>query len=286
MTSDHHRNERCDLWLFAFDIRSVHYGAFGSNVSLGVNGLNRPAYCLRGQSSVDCRESVLADASLIQYPVRLCPLKSRGRPLASQCRTSTDPEVLELTRGVITYIRELVRSRRKPVRDCARYEARIWAYEMPEAFQPLESGAEGILFSIAHIPARPYPLPPAVIAGWLDDEALAEPDRGEPELAEYGPVQVSSGWADGAMAGSITVPRNQAQDVLRAYGGWLPLWREWAREERILRPHRELYRRLSEMARRVEQADDEYEVVIGVGLLANDLQGRRQLNRHLTRIRE
>ena len=201
--------------------------------------------------------------------------------MASQCRTSTDPEVLELTRGVITYIRELVRSRRKPVRDCARYEARIWAYEMPEAFQPLESGAEGILFSIAHIPARPYPLPPAVIAGWLDDEALAEPDRGEPELAEYGPVQVSSGWADGAMAGSITVPRNQAQDVLRAYGGWLPLWREWAREERILRPHRELYRRLSEMARRVEQADDEYEVVIGVGLLANDLQGRRQLNRHL-----
>jgi very-short-patch-repair endonuclease len=201
--------------------------------------------------------------------------------LASQRRTSADPEVLDLTRGLITYIRELVRSRRRPVRDCERYDARIWAYEIPGAFRPLASGTDGVLLSIAHVPARPYPQPPAGIKEWLDDGALGIPERGDPELAEYGPVPPVPGRAGNAVANATTVPRSQALDVLRAYQDWLPLWRQWAHEELALRSHRELYRHLSEMARRVDQADDVFEIVIAVGLLAFDMPGNRHLNRHL-----
>ena len=111
--------------------------------------------------------------------------------MASQPRTSADPEVLDLTRGLITYIRELVRSRRRPVRDCERYDALIWAYEIPGAFRPLASGTDGVLLSIAHVPARPYPQPPAIIKEWLDDGALGLPERGDPELASPGLYQPS-----------------------------------------------------------------------------------------------
>ena len=79
------------------------------------------------------------------------------------------------------------------------------------------------------------------------------------ELSTYGPVPGHPLDGQGnAAAGEprITVPRSQALDVLRAYQDWLPLWRQWAREELALRSHRELYRHLSEMARRVDQADD------------------------------
>jgi len=201
--------------------------------------------------------------------------------LASQRRTSADPEVLELTRGLITYIRELVRSRRRPVRDCERYDARIWAYEVPDAFRPLASGADGVLLSVAHIPARPHPQPPVILTEWLDDEALGIPESGDPQLAEYGPAPTVTGWVGNATADAITVPRNQALEVLRAYQDWLPLWRQWAHEELALRSHRELYRHLSEMTRRVDQADDVFEIVIAIGLLALDVPGKRHLNRHL-----
>ena len=138
-----------------------------------------------------------------------------------------------------------------------------------------------MLLSIAHVPARPYPQPPAIIKEWLDDEALGIPERGDPELADYGPVPAFPGRSGNAAANAITVPRSQALDVLRAYQDWLPLWQQWAREELALRSHRELYRHLSEMARRVDQADDVFEIVIAVGLLALDIPGKRHLNRHL-----
>ena len=107
------------------------------------------------------------------------------------------------------------------------------------------------------------------------------PERGDPELAEYGPVPPVPGRPENTAADAITVPRSQALDVLRAYQDWLPLWRQWAHEELALRSHRELYRHLSEMARRVDQADDVFEIVIAVGLLAFDMPGNRHLNRHL-----
>ena len=95
------------------------------------------------------------------------------------------------------------------------------------------------------------------------------------------PVPPVPGRPGNTAADAITVPRSQALDVLRAYQDWLPLWRQWAHEELALRSHRELYRHLSEMARRVDQADDVFEIVIAVGLLALDMPGNRHLNRHL-----
>ena len=202
--------------------------------------------------------------------------------MASQRRTSADPEVLDLTRGLITYIRELVRSRRRPVRDCERYDARIWAYEIPGAFRPLASGTDGVLLSIAHVPARPYPQPPGIIKEWLDDEALGIPERGDPELAEYGPVPPVPGRPENTAADAITVPRSQALECASRVS-------RLAAAAAAVGPRRtcafiligELYRHLSEMARRVDQADDVFEIVIAVGLLALDMPGNRHLNRHL-----
>lgn len=202
--------------------------------------------------------------------------------MTTQHRTSADPEVLDLTRGLIGYTRDLVRSRRRPVRDCGQYEARLWACGIPDKFRPLASSADGVLLSVTHVAARPHPQLPEMLKGWVDTETINKPEQGDPELAEFGPVPAVPGQAS-SPAGTIvaTIPRNEAFDVLRVYQEWVARWRRWAAEELALRPHRELYRQLSEMARRVDQADDVFEVILGVGLLAAKVPGTKYLNRHL-----
>jgi very-short-patch-repair endonuclease len=202
--------------------------------------------------------------------------------LAPQRRTSADPEVLDLIRGLIGYTRDLVRSRRRPIRDCERYDARLWAYRIPDEIRPLASGADGVLLSVTYVAARPYPQLPMILSGWVDTATIDKPELGDPKLAEVGPAPPVPGQASGPPGGVVvTIPRSEALDVLRAYEEWLAHWRRWATEELVLRPHRELYRQLSEMARRVDQADDVFEIVLGVGLLNANVPGKRNLNRHL-----
>ncbi|WP_229887118.1 AAA domain-containing protein [Streptomyces olivaceoviridis] len=61
--------------------------------------------------------------------------------------------------------------------------------------------------------------------------------------------------------------REEAGDVLRAYGAWLDRWRRWAARERSERPLRELYDRMYAWHQKLAREDDQTEVVLGIGLL-------------------
>jgi very-short-patch-repair endonuclease len=192
-------------------------------------------------------------------------------------RNAADPDVLAKTQGLIEYIREFVRSRHSPVRNYARYESATWLTEIPgPADWPVPRSGE-VLFSVDYLPLRPHPQPPQVLHGWLDGDAITQPDRGDPQLADEGPAySLMSGDVD-----PMTVRRSEALDVLRAYQEWLPEWQTWARDELAAHPYRQLYRKLSQMSRRVAQADDIYEVVLGVALLTRDAPQPRHLSRHV-----
>jgi hypothetical protein len=47
-------------------------------------------------------------------------------------RGAKDPAVVRATAGLAAYLRELVLSARRPVRDCAHYETQVWLADLPE----------------------------------------------------------------------------------------------------------------------------------------------------------
>jgi hypothetical protein len=47
-------------------------------------------------------------------------------------RGAKDPGVVRATAGLAAYLRELVLSARRPVRDCANYDTQVWLADLPE----------------------------------------------------------------------------------------------------------------------------------------------------------
>jgi hypothetical protein len=197
-------------------------------------------------------------------------------------RDAHDPDVVRATAGLVAYLRELVLTARRPIRDCAQYETQVWLADLPEGVELPSATPDGVLLALDHIPHTAPPALPEVLRGWVDHEASLDPAGSDPPLAEQGPGQIWATDEDGNPAlVPGTVHRQQAADVLRAYTTWLPRWRRWAQEERAARPRRELYERLAGVARRLAQQDDTFELVLGVGLLAWETPESDRLFRHL-----
>jgi AAA domain len=197
-------------------------------------------------------------------------------------RHANDPEVVRATAGLTDYLRELVLTERGRVRDCERYEARVWLADLPEGVQRPAATADGVLLTLDYVPRVAPPALPEVLKGWIDHDAVVDPTGLDPPLAEEGPGEVWAPDENGSL-GLVpgTVQRQEAADVLRAYSEWLPRWRRWAEKERAARPRRELYDKLARVERRLAQHDDTFELVLGVGLLAWEAPESDRVFRHL-----
>jgi very-short-patch-repair endonuclease len=98
------------------------------------------------------------------------------------------------------------------------------------------------------------------------------------ELAELGPADELAELAD-------LGPADEAEAELeRSYLEWRGRWQDWADTDRELRVHRRWYDALSRSADRLSQQDDEFELVVGVGLLSWATAGSR-IRRHLVTTR-
>ncbi|MFG2890784.1 AAA domain-containing protein [Streptomyces sp. NPDC048248] len=164
-------------------------------------------------------------------------------------------------------MREIVRGSYKPVRDWQKYPEVLWLSDLPDEKLRRNPDGDRTLLKVAHRPARAAPALPEVLAGWVDPEAAATATPEEPPLAESGPGQ---GWEEdekGDLFEVSEIRREEAHDVLRAYARWLDAWRKWSGKERADRPYRELHQQLYRMATRVQQDGEEYEAVLGTGLL-------------------
>ncbi|MFF9135847.1 AAA domain-containing protein [Streptomyces sp. NPDC014806] len=171
------------------------------------------------------------------------------------------------TRQLIEYMREFVRGSYKPVREWQKYPEVLWLSDLPDDRLRRNPDRDRTLLKVAHRPPRPAPVLPEVLVGWIDPEAAATASPEAPPLAESGPGQ---GWQEdenGDLFEVSEIRREEAPDVLRAYTRWLDAWRKWSEKERVDRPYRELHQQLYRMATRIQQDGEEYEAVLGAGLL-------------------
>jgi hypothetical protein len=173
-----------------------------------------------------------------------------------------DPGVVSATSGLVAYLRDLVRSVRKPVRDCGSYHDVFWLAEIPDGVIRSDPSSDEVLLVVDHVPRLAPPALPEVLAGWVEPARIREAGQDDPPLAERGPAQV---WVrneyDLPVLAREVVDRNEATTVLDAYTEWVAEWRVWSRQELTSQPRRALHEQLTKAARLLSQHDDTYEAV-------------------------
>ena len=103
-------------------------------------------------------------------------------------------------------------------------------------------------------------------------------------MKEKGPAWVVVEQADGTKGMAAKVLRREdAPDVGRAFENYLPAWRSWAARDKLHEPYRRWYNALASAAHLVTEQEDQYEMVLGTGLLSwRSPAGTRVRNHILT----
>ncbi|WP_431967337.1 AAA domain-containing protein [Actinacidiphila sp. bgisy160] len=185
-------------------------------------------------------------------------------------RHAGHPEVIASTTGLVSFLREVVQNGTQRLRDSRdRSREYWWLSEVPEGVRRPAERLDGVLFRLDYVPPVAAPELPEVLVGWVDPVRLADPEGGDPPLAEEGPVRERVRDEFGrAMWEERTSAQVDAGDVLHAYGAWLARWRRWAERETGDRPRRERYEALYGWHQQLAQHDDQRELVLAVGLLS------------------
>lgn len=196
---------------------------------------------------------------------------------------SRDRELIATTSSLVEFLRDVALARRRRILDVNGYETVLWLDDLPvEVTAEVNAGPGEVLFAIPRLRAEAPPEPPAVLTNWLDKDALKESSSASPLLKAKGPAWVIVKQPDGSkgMAAKV-LPLAEAPDVGRAFESYLPLWQAWAARDRRAAPFRRWYTALVGAAHLVSQQEDQYELVLGTGLVAWRSPSGTEVRNHL-----
>jgi very-short-patch-repair endonuclease len=183
---------------------------------------------------------------------------------------SKDRELIATTSSLVEFLRDVALARRKRVVDVDGYDNTLWLSDLPpEVTVDHDAGPGDTLFSIPRLRPEQPPEPLAALTGWLDKDALLDSSQASPVLKEKGSAWIVVKQPDGSKGMvSKLVGRDEAPDVGRAFELYLPLWQSWASRDRKTAPFRRWYTALVNAAHLTAEQEDQYELVLGTGLLA------------------
>ena len=184
---------------------------------------------------------------------------------------SHDRELIATTSSLVEFLRDvaLARQRARARRRATTRPCSGWTTCRSQVSVELDAGPGETLFSIPRLRPEAPPEPPAALTNWLDKEAMRDSSAQSPVLKEKGPAWVVVKQPDGARAcrrRCCRWPRRPTS--AKAFKSYLPSWQAWAARDRQHAPFRKWYTALAAAANLVSQQEDQYEIVLGTGLLA------------------
>ncbi|MDQ4032892.1 MAG: hypothetical protein M3332_11725 [Actinomycetota bacterium] len=184
-----------------------------------------------------------------------------------------DANALHLTTKLVDFLAEMTdAATRDPVRDILADEVGVpdlilWLDQLPEGIRVNDQSVDDVLLRVRPPSISPEPRPPAELIGWIDSSEPRGSNGSEPELLKLGPIDVEPKSGRGSPPNSI----------VRAFTRWLEAWRQWSSSQK----RRNLYEKLENAAKTLEQRDDEFEFVLAVGLVCWEAPDGEQIRRHL-----
>jgi very-short-patch-repair endonuclease len=154
------------------------------------------------------------------------------------------------TRRLVEFLRDLALMKDKIVRDVDSYEKVLFLHDLPTELQKnlnVEAGDGEILLTVPQVKSTPAPPPPGSLIPFVKIEDVSNSLNSSPPFLSSTPQHVMNG---------------------REAAAWTADWNRWAQEDRLLTPHRDWYELLAKFQRRIDIQSDEYEVVLGIGMMS------------------
>ena len=157
-----------------------------------------------------------------------------------------------------------------------RYDTVRWFAELPD--HPAvrsEFGEEDLDLSsrvlrVDRVDKVDPPQPPAQLVPWLTGYRRGDADS-TPQLLRVREVPGTQGEEDDEGESDDAEPElyriEDFPEIEQRNAEWIPRWQMWAEEERRNRPVRDLYAQLAKIERQVSVTPEEWDLVVGVGLL-------------------
>jgi len=179
---------------------------------------------------------------------------------------SKDRELIATTASLVEFLRDVAMARQKRVVDVGEYKQVLWLDSLPDGVSVNHDAGPGdTLLAVPRFRQVAPPPPPAKLTGFLDRDDLLNSDLREPPLKEKGAgfITVKQGGTTGLIPGVV----EKDASVVEAYYTYLDVWKAWAARDRKQKPYRTWYEGLAQAAHLVAEQEDQYELVLGFGLL-------------------
>ena len=198
---------------------------------------------------------------------------------------------------LFTYLKELCALRTTQVRNVATYDQVFWLSDLPrhklcgctmwrltDPSPPTSDQHSEPWIEVRKPALKSPPELPDELEPWSKDQELADSSLSEPGFYEQIPLsalQVDSGDTDPQALASI-------YDYPHVFDKWdeyvKELWKPWADEDRELQKVQKAYNQLFNIYQRQETLGEQYEVIVGVGLLLWKSPNSGEIKRHILAI--
>lgn len=204
-------------------------------------------------------------------------------------QVEVDP-LVERAARLFEYLARVQQLQARPVRRVESYAgddgAVIWFHQLPTHESVVPAGCAGdpdpdaAILTLDRIPRLDPPLPPAELVPWIGGPTH-DPDR-EPILKDEAviPAEIGSDEEVATQRPAAVLRIDDHRAVEEQFLSWLEDWDVWARTERQVRPVRDLYHQVFRAHLTHDNAPEEWEAVLGVGLLAWRPEGHEEVLRH------
>jgi very-short-patch-repair endonuclease len=198
---------------------------------------------------------------------------------------------------LFTYLKELCALRTTQVRNVASYDQLFWLCDLPRhklcrcslwrLVDPPSFGAEHQAdpwIEIRKPTLRSPPELPDDVEPWIKDEQLSDSSLSEPGFYDQIPRLALQGDAgDGDPNALVSI-----SEFPQVFDKWVDYvevqWKPWAKEDRELQKVQKAYNRLFNIYQRQEKLGEQYEVIVGTGLLSWKSPNSGEIKRHILEI--
>lgn len=188
---------------------------------------------------------------------------------------------------LIEYLQDLVRLSSKVVYDVASYHSVLWFSEIPkqkgcftQAWKVSEQAPE-IWLEVKKHPEPPIPEIPEKCEDWVNKESLYDSDE-IPEL--YSTIQQDTEEVvDGeTRVATHSLNLSDFPEVSLAWDDYLEnAWLPWMERHQVWKSIQKIYSKLFEIHQQQLKLGEEYELVLGLGLLQWHVPNGQSVRRHL-----
>ncbi|MBI4831722.1 MAG: hypothetical protein HY801_09250, partial [Candidatus Lindowbacteria bacterium] len=198
-------------------------------------------------------------------------------------------EVRQRAIGLFGFLHAIAELRSKTVRSIDSYEDAVWFSEIPREkgcycvawHLGQEKQPEDVWIEVRKPRLRAAPQPPDSLRPWLRPEDVANSSLDFPALSEH--VIVASKTSDNAENEELTYEYlKDFPDVSKLWERYVEeKWWPWAEEDKKLRAVQSAYTDHFSIYQKQQRLGEQYEVVVGLGLLKWKTPHSQEVNRHI-----